>query len=207
MHLPQPLQELIDQFENLPGIGRKTAGKLAFYLLNVPQERLNRFSQALLDLKVKTHKCDRCFNLTEDKICSVCLDSGRDQSTLCVVEEVMDLMVMEQTQKYKALYHVLYGRVDPLNNMGPEQILIPQLLSRVKKEGKEIKEIIIATNPNMEGETTAMYLKSKLDKMRQDNKDLKFEISRLGYGLPMGASLEYADYGTLTQALNNRNEF
>lgn len=207
MVLPQPLQELIDQFENLPGIGKKTAGKLAFYLLNVPQDRLNRFSQALLDLKVKTHKCDRCFNLTENKLCSLCEDSSRDQTSLCIVEEVMDLLVMEQTQKYKGLYHVLYGRVDPLNNMGPEQILIPQLLTRLKSEGKNIKEIIIATNPNMEGETTAMYLKSKLDQMREQNKDWQFEITRLAYGLPMGASLEYADYGTLGQALANRNEF
>jgi len=206
MNLPQPLQELIDQFESLPGIGRKSAAKLAFYLLNVPQDRLNRFSQALTDLKVKTHKCDRCFNLTENKRCSLCEDEGRDQSLLCVVEEVTDLLVIEQTRKFNGLYHVLYGRIDPLNNLGPEEILAPQLLSRLVKEGGKIKEIILATNPNMEGETTAMYLKSKLEELRT-KKSLDFKISRLAYGLPMGASLEYADYGTLIQALDHRNGF
>lgn len=206
MTLPQPLQELIDQFESLPGIGKKTATKLAFYLLNVPSEQLNRFSQALKDLKTKTKKCERCFNLTEEARCEICNDSTRDQTTLCVVEEVIDLLVMEQTNKFKGLYHVLYGRVDPLNNMGPEQILIPQLLTRIKAEGKKLKEVIIATNPNMEGETTAMYLKNKIEELVQKHKfDLK--ITRLAYGLPMGASLEYADYGTLGRSLDNRNRF
>ncbi len=206
MNLPQPLQELIDQFESLPGIGRKSAAKLAFYLLNVPQDRLNRFSQALLDLKVKTHKCERCFNLTENKLCSLCEDDGRDQKVLCIVEEVTDLLVIEQTRKFNGLYHVLYGRIDPLNNLGPEEILVPQLLSRVAKEGKALEEIILATNPNMEGETTAMYLKNKLDEQKEKH-GFKYQISRLAYGLPMGASLEYADYGTLSQALDHRNGF
>jgi len=206
MNLPQPLQELIDQFEALPGVGRKSASKLAFYLLNVPTERLKRFSQALLDLKVKTKKCERCFNLTEEKLCSLCRDESRDQSELCIVEEVTDLLVIEQTRKFRGLYHVLYGRIDPLNNLGPEEILVPQLLCRVKKEGSTLKEIILATNPNMEGETTAMYLKSKLEELKA-KESLSFKISRLAYGLPMGASLEYADYGTLSQALDHRNGF
>lgn len=206
MNLPQPLQELIDQFEALPGIGKKSAAKLAFYLLNVPQERLSRFSQALLELKSKTHKCERCFNLTEDKLCSLCTDNSRSQTELCIVEEVTDLLVIEQTRKFKGLYHVLYGRIDPLNNLGPEEILVPQLLSRIKKEGAALEEIILATNPNMEGETTAMYLKSKLEALK-DQHHFQFKISRLAYGLPMGASLEYADYGTLSQALDHRNGF
>lgn len=206
MNLPQPLQELIDQFEALPGIGRKSASRLAFYLLNVPQDRLLRFSQALTDLKAKTHKCERCFNLTEDKLCSLCADNSRDQTELCIVEEVTDLLVIEQTRKFKGLYHVLYGRIDPLNNLGPEEILLPQLLSRVVKEGEQLKEIILATNPNMEGETTAMYLKQKLEELKNKH-HFDFKISRLAYGLPMGASLEYADYGTLSQALDHRNGF
>lgn len=206
MNLPQPLSELIDQFEALPGIGRKSASRLAFYLLNVPQERLLRFSQALVDLKAKTRKCERCFNLTEDSLCSLCDDSSRDQSQLCIVEEVTDLLVIEQTRKFKGLYHVLYGRIDPLNNLGPEEILLPQLLTRVVKEGKQLEEIILATNPNMEGETTAMYLKQKLEELKNKH-HFPFKISRLAYGLPMGASLEYADYGTLSQALDHRNGF
>jgi len=206
MSLPQPLTELIDQFESLPGIGKKTATKLAFYLLNVPQDQLNRFGQALRDLKAKAKKCTRCFNLTEGELCNICENSSRDQSVLCVVEEVIDLLVMEQTNKFKGLYHVLYGRVDPLNNMGPEQILIPQLLARVEAEKASLREIVIATNPNMEGETTAMYLKSKLEEIRDKN-GLELKITRLAYGLPMGASLEYADYGTLGRALENRNKF
>ena len=204
--MPQPLQELIDQFEHLPGIGKKTATKLAFYMLNVPQERLNRFGQALSDLKTKTKKCERCFNLTENELCGLCEDGSRDQSILCVVEEVIDLMVMEQTNKFKGLYHVLYGRVDPLNNMGPSEILIPQLLSRIQREKENLKEIIIATNPNMEGETTAMYIKSKVDELGK-NMETQINVTRLAYGLPMGASLEYADYGTLGRALDNRNNF
>lgn len=206
MHLPQPLQELIDQFEALPGIGRKSASRLAFYLLNVPQERLLRFSQALTDLKAKTHKCERCFNLTEAELCSLCADDSRNQNELCIVEEVTDLLVIEQTRKFRGLYHVLYGRLDPLNNLGPEDILVPQLLSRVNKEGKQLQEIILATNPNMEGETTAMYLKQKLEELKTKYR-FTFKISRLAYGLPMGASLEYADYSTLSQALANRNGF
>jgi recombination protein RecR len=206
MNLPQPLQELIDQFEALPGIGSKTAAKLALYLLNVPQDRLSRFSQALAELKAKTHKCQHCFNLTEDKLCSICQDNSRNQGELCVVEEVTDLLVIEETRKFNGLYHVLYGRIDPLNNLGPEEILIPQLLSRVVKQGQELKEIILATNPNMEGETTAMYLKKKLEEIKNKH-HLKFKISRLAYGLPMGASLEYADYGTLSQALDHRSGF
>jgi recombination protein RecR len=206
MNLPQPLQELIDQFEALPGIGRKSATRLAFYLLNVPQERLTRFSQALLDLKAKTHKCERCYNLTEGKLCPICADETRSQTELCVVEEVTDLLAIEQTRKFNGLYHVLYGRIDPLNNLGPEDILVPQLLSRVTKEGKKLQEIILATNPNMEGETTAMYLKAKLEELKK-KRGCTFKISRLAYGLPMGASLEYADYGTLSQALDHRNGF
>src|SRR3989338_1974723 len=200
MNLPRSLQELIDQFEALPGIGKKTAGRLAFYLLNVPQERLSRFASALLDLKTTTKKCPLCFNLTEEEICAICKDTHRDRGTICIVEEVLDLIGIEQTRKYNGVYHVLYGRVDPLNGMGPDDILIPQLVARIQSQEQQIAEIIIATNPNMEGETTAMYLKKVLRELQEKTKQ-SFTISRLAYGLPMGASIEYADYGTLGKAL------
>lgn len=206
MKLPRSLQELIDQFGGLPGIGKKTASKLAFYLLNVPEERLQRFAKALTDIKTQTKKCTRCFNLTEEDLCPVCSESGRDESLICIVEEVLDLMGIEQTQKYNGLYHVLYGRIDPLNNLGPEDILLPQLLKRIEEEGKKIKEIIIATNPNMEGETTAMYLRNQLENLEK-TLGLKFKITRLAYGLPMGASIEYADYTTLGRSFENRSVF
>ncbi len=206
MSIPQPLRELIDQFEALPGIGKKTATRLAFYLLNIPQERLLRFSQALSELKSKTKKCKTCFNLTEDEYCLICKDSGRDHGTICVVEEVLELLVIEQAQKFNGVYHVLYGRIDPLNSLGPDDILIPQLFKRVKKLGKELHEVILATNPNMEGETTAMYLKNKLSELKE-KLGLEFKITRLAYGLPMGASIEYADYTTLGKAFENRNKF
>lgn len=206
MNLPRPLQEIVDQFEALPGIGHKTASRLAFYLLNVPQDRLARFANALTDLKTKTKRCTVCFNLTEETLCGVCSDANRDVNTICIVEEVLDLLGIESTKKYTGLYHVLYGRIDPLNNLGPEDILFPQLMSRVKKAGSSLKEIIIATNPNMEGETTALYIKNKLEEYQVQQK-LTFKITRLAYGLPMGASIEYADYGTLGRSLENRNNF
>lgn len=206
MNLPRSLQELVDQFEALPGIGKKTAGKLAFYLLNMPQERLKRFAQALTDLKAQTKRCKKCFNLTEDELCGICSDSSRDTSVLCVVEEVMDLLVMEQTRKYNGVYHVLFGRIDPLNNLGPDDILLPQLMQRVEEHGAELKEIILATNPNMEGETTALYIRNRLNEFKE-KKNVSFTVSRLAYGLPMGASIEYADYGTLGQAFDHRNNF
>ena len=206
MNLPRSLQELIDQFEALQGVGKKTAGKLAFYLLNIPQERLLRFAKALTELKATTKRCTICFNLTEEDFCSICSDSARDTETICVVEEVMDLLVMEQTRKFNGVYHVLFGRIDPLNNLGPDDILLPQFLQRVEKEGKKLKEIVIATNPNMEGETTAIYIRNRLQEIHE-KKNLLFTVSRLAYGLPMGASIEYADYGTLGQAFDHRNAF
>lgn len=204
MNLPRPLLELIDQFEALPGIGKKTASRLALYLLNVPQDRLTRFATALTDLKTKSMRCERCFNLSETTLCDICADDTRDHETVCVVEDVMDVVGIEQTRKYKGLYHVLYGRIDPLNNMGPDDILLPQLMARMSKE--PIREIILATNPTMEGETTAMYIRKLLVDVQAETKK-EFTISRLAYGLPMGGAIEYADYGTLGSALENRKSF
>lgn len=206
MNLPKPLQEIVDQFEALPGIGHKTANRLAFYLLNVPQDRLARFAGALTDLKTKTKRCNSCFNLTEEETCAICSDESRDRHTICVVEEVLDLLGIEQTKKFSGLYHVLYGRIDPLNNLGPDEILFPQLMERLRRDGDKLKEIVIATNPNMEGETTALFLKNKLEEFQKKHA-INFKITRLAYGLPMGASIEYADYGTLGRAFENRNGF
>ena len=206
MNLPKPLLEVIDQFEGLPGIGHKTASRLGLYLLNVPQERLARFAAALTDLKQKSIRCKECCNLTETELCDICQDETRDKTTICVVEDVMDVLGIEQTRKYKGVYHVLYGRIDPLNNMGPDDILLPQLMTRVGKEGNDIHEIILATNPTMEGETTAMYIRKLFIELKEE-KQFSYTVSRLAYGLPMGGQIEFADYGTLGSALENRKTF
>lgn len=206
--LPKPLQKAIDFFEKLPGIGPKTAKRLAFYLLRIPQTELDQFAKSLIDLKNKTHYCTTCLNLTEDKICSICQDPQRDKTTIAVVETVLDLLSIESSGKYHGLYHVLHGRIDPLNYIGPEDIYINHLIKRLKNpsQGKIIKEIILATNPNMEGEATAMYIKKKLEEVKKE-KRLKFKITRLAYGLPIGADLEYADYMTIQQAMAGRKEY
>jgi recombination protein RecR len=201
--LPTPLKKAIDFFENLPGIGPKTAKRLAFYLLRLPQGQLEEFSKILLELKSKSHYCQICLNLTEDKICSICQDPQRDKTTIMVVEDVLDLLSIEVGRKYNGVYHVLHGRIDPLNYIGPEDIYIQHLIKRLDRQ---VKEIILATNPNMEGEATAMYIKKRLEEMKRSKK-FQFKISRLAYGLPLGADLEYADYMTLQRAIEGRREY
>lgn len=206
--LPSNLKQISLFLERLPGIGEKTANRLAFYLLRLPEVDLKEFSQAVADLKQKTKLCCQCFNFTESDLCDICSDKQRDQTTITVVESVLDLLSLEQGGIYHGLYHVLHGRIDPLNNIRPEDIYIDQLLERVKKlidsrvNRLKIKEIILATNPDMEGEATAIYIKNKLKIL-----NAKFKITRLGYGLPIGANLEYADYMTLRKALENRNSY
>jgi len=201
--LPKPLQKTIDFFENLPGIGPKTAKRLAFYLLRIPQSELEEFAKTVVELKNKSHYCQICLNLTEDKICSICRDSQRDKEIITVVEDVLDFLSIETGRKYTGVYHVLHGRIDPLNYIGPDDIYIPHLIKRIDKQ---VKEIILATNPNMEGEATAMYIKKKLNELKKQNK-LQFKITRLAYGLPIGADLEYADYMTLQRAMEGRREY
>ena len=201
--LPKPLQKTIDFFENLPGIGPKTAKRLAFYLLRIPQNELEEFAKTVVELKNKSHYCQICLNLTEDKICSICRDSQRDKEIITVVEDVLDFLSIETGRKYTGVYHVLHGRIDPLNYIGPDDIYIPHLIKRIDKQ---VKEIILATNPNMEGEATAMYIKKKLNELKKQNK-LQFKITRLAYGLPIGADLEYADYMTLQRAMEGRREY
>lgn len=201
MKIPKAIQNLIESFEKLPGIGPKTAQRLTFYLLHVPQGELDNFSNSVTNLKKGTIICSVCFSVDESDPCSICSDSQRDKSTICVVEEPLDVLALEKNRKYKGLYHVLHGKIDPLNNIGPDEIYIKQLLERINDEGL-IKEVILATNPTMEGEATAMYIAKQL---KINNEELK--ITRIGRGLPTGADLEYADELTLQRAMEGRSQY
>ena len=209
MNLPKPIKKLIDSFERLPGIGPKTAQRLTFYLLHVPDEMLDEFGQALMNLKKDTITCSVCFNVSETDPCPICADKSRDHSVICVVEQPLDILAIEKIGKYKGVYHVLGGAISPLNNIGPDELNIKPLLDRVQKsiksESPKVREIILATNPNMEGEATAMFIKNELRKFQISN--FKFQISRLGQGLPTGGDLEYADEVTLQRALEGRREY
>ena len=201
MNLPRSIRNLVEAFEKLPGIGPKTAQRLVFYLLHVPQEQLDEFAEATQELKRKTVLCSLCFNVAETDPCSVCTNQNRDKSIICVAEQPIDVLVLEKAGSFRGVYHVLHGAISPLNNIGPDELYIKQLLQRIKNSVQPIKEIILAMNPNMEGEATAMYLAKEIKKI----KDLK--ITRLGQGLPTGADLEYADEITLARALEGRKEF
>lgn len=195
----KPIQRLVDQLEGLPGIGPKSAQRLAYYMLRFPQDRLTRFSEAVEKLKKETKVCKRCFNVGEQELCLVCGDDNRDMSIVCVVETPLDLLALEKADGYKGVYHVLHGVINPLNNIGPNDIYLPQLLKRATEGG--IEELIIATNPSMEGEATAMYITHKL---REAGSRVK--VTRIGRGLPTGADLEYADEMTLQRAMEGRRE-
>ena len=202
MNLPRSLRSLIESFEKLPGIGPKTAQRLAFYLLHVPQEQLDEFAESAQNLKKNTVLCSLCYNVAEKDPCPVCLDQNRDKSTICVVEQPLDVLALEKTGTFKGLYHVLHGAISPLNNIGPDELYIKQLIDRLKSKIQPVSEIILAMNPNMEGEATAMYLQKQI---KNQNEEIK--ITRLGQGLPIGADLEYADEITLSRALEGRREF
>jgi recombination protein RecR len=200
--LARPLQNLIDAFERLPGIGPKSAQRLAFYLLHVPQQELENFADALVSLKKNTVECHTCFNISETNPCMICDEPKRDKSVICIVEQAIDILAIEKAGKFDGVYHVLHGRIDPLNNIRPEDLRIEQLVKRVKAGNPVITEIIFALNPDMEGEATSMYIVKKL---RVPNTELK--ITRLAYGLPTGASIEYADEITLGRALEGRRDY
>lgn len=202
MRTIRPVQRVVDAFESLPGIGPKSAARLAYYLLHVPQERLEKFAQGLSRLRKDTKICSICYNIGEDELCPICSDNSRDKSIICVVEQPLDLLAMEKSDGYKGVYHVLGGVISPLSNLGPDDLYIAALINRVKKGG--IKEIIIATNPSMEGEATAMYIDQKIQKLNPPVGGLK--ITRIGRGLPTGAEVEYADSLTLSRAMENRRE-
>lgn len=200
--LPDSLKQIALFFERLPGIGGKTANRLALYLLRMPASDLQEFAKQLSELKEKTKRCSICMNLSETDMCAICSDTKRDHSIITVIESPLDLLSFEKGGIYHGTYHVLHGRIDPLNNIGPDDIFIEQLFSRLEKEKDNVTEVVLATNPDMEGEATAMYIQRKLKIL-----NFKFKITRLGYGLPMGASVEYADYGTLGKAMENRKNF
>jgi recombination protein RecR len=199
MKIARPIAALIESFQRLPGIGPKSAQRLTYYLLHVPQIQLDDFAESISRLKRDTVLCSICKNVSETDPCPICSDSTRDQTQIMVVEAPLDILAFEKTGRFKGVYHVLHGAINPLENIGPDEIYVGQLLDRVKN-GK-VKEIIIATNPTMEGEATAMYLTKNL---KSQNSNLK--ITRLGMGIPTGADLEYADEVTLTQALEGRRE-
>ncbi len=192
-----PVAKLIEEFEKLPGIGHKTAQRLAFHVLNMSQEKAERLANAISEAKLKTKSCSVCGNLTDSDVCSLCSSENRDRSLICVVEDPRDVVAMEKIREFKGLYHVLHGAISPMQGIGPEDIRIKELLERIS-EGN-VKEVIIATNPNIEGEATAMYISKLL-------KPLGIRVTRLAFGLPIGGSLEYADEVTLFKALENRNE-
>ncbi|MCG2691903.1 recombination mediator RecR [Microgenomates group bacterium] len=198
MKIARAVNRLIEALEKLPGIGPKSAQRLTFYLLHNPQSELDKFSLALGRLKKDTRECVVCFNVGETSPCDICMDKERDQTKICVVEQPLDIWAIEKGGFYKGLYHVLGGSLSPLNNIGPEELHIHDLLTRLRN-GK-IAELIMATNPNMEGEATAMYIANKV-------RELKIIITRIGRGLPVGADLEYADEVTLSRAFESRREF
>lgn len=196
---PAPVTKLIDEFSRLPGIGPKTASRLTFYLLRNPAERTQALAEALNELHEKVLFCSQCFNIAETDPCAVCSDEHRDRSIICVVEEPLDVLAIERTREYHGLYHVLHGVIAPVEGIGPEDLKIAELVERAHSGENEIREIIIATNPNLEGEATAMYL------ARQFEGD-KMKLTRLARGLPVGGDLEYADEITLSRALSGRSE-
>jgi recombination protein RecR len=201
MKIPKAIQQVVESFERLPGIGPKTAERLTFYLLHVPQGELDRFARSVQNLRIGTVTCSICFNVGETDPCDVCSDPHRDKSVVCVVEQPLDVIALEKSRKFKGLYHVLHGKIDPLNNIGPDELRIHELVARIQKSD-EITEVILATNPTMEGEATAMYIAKQLKSLNPDVK-----ISRIGRGLPIGSDIEYADPTTLERAMEGRSEY
>lgn len=194
----ESLQVLAENFGRLQGIGKKTAMRMAFSVLEFSEEEAERFAEAILDAKRKIHLCPVCQNLTDREVCPICLDETRDRSTICVVEDVRVLMSIEKVREYRGLYHVLHGAISPVAGITPDKIKLAELLERLRDD--EVKEVIIATNPNVEGEATAMYIAKLLT-------PLGIKVSRLAYGIPVGADLEYADELTLSRALDGRKNY
>lgn len=192
---PDSIKSLIESFKYLPGIGEKTAERLAFSVMDLEDEQVELFSTSLMDVKNKVHKCEVCNSLTEDKICYICSDNTRDNSTLCVVDDYKSVFLFERLGKFNGKYHVLDGLISPLDGINPEDIGLDKLLDRIKKD--KFKEIIFAFKPSIEGETTALYIKKILD-------GLNIKITRLASGVPIGADIEYVDSLTLERALNDR---
>lgn len=197
--LPEPVQNLVDAFARLPGIGPKTASRLTFYLLRAPEEISQSLSTALIGIKQETGLCEVCFNITHKDlpVCEICSNEQRDQTTLCIVEEPLDVLAIEKTAGFNGLYHVLHGVLSPIEGIGPEDLKIRELYERLKKY--DFEEVILATNPSMEGDATAMYLHERIS-------PLNMRVTRLALGLPVGGDLEYADQNTLLRALAGRQK-
>ncbi|KKT75944.1 MAG: Recombination protein RecR [Microgenomates group bacterium GW2011_GWA2_44_7] len=201
MKIAKAVQRLIESFERLPGIGPKTAQRLTYYLLHVPQSELDLFGSAVINLKKETVTCSSCLNIAETDPCSLCSDPDRDQTIICVVEQPLDVLAMEKTGMFKGLYHVLHGAISPLNNIGPDEIFIRQLLDRISQG--QVEEVILATNSSMEGEATAMYIQREVINLKPLTSNPP-KVTRLAHGLPVGGDLEYADEVTLSRALEGR---
>lgn len=197
MYVPQPISKLIEGFMRLPGIGPKTAQRLAFFVLDMEEDDVLDLAKALIHVKRDLQTCTVCGNITDQNPCYICADQRRDRSVICVIQDTKDLMAMERTQEYRGLYHVLNGAISPIDGIGPDELKIPELLKRLSDE--TVQELILATNPNIEGEATAIYL-SKLVK------PFNLKVTRIAHGLPVGGDLEYADEVTLTKALEGRRE-
>lgn len=202
--LPKSVTRLIEEFSKLPGIGPKSASRLTFYLLNQTTEDVGKFGQAVDNLKEKLRLCEICFNISEDELCPICSDKNRDLSTVLVVAEPLDVVALERTG-YKGAYHILGGVISPIDGIGPEDLRIKELLDKLGLKSDTVKEVIIATNPSLEGEATALYLARRIDQEKNDGRiDKKLSLTRIARGLPMGGDVEYADEITLTRALEGR---
>lgn len=197
MHYPEPISKLIEGFMKLPGIGPKTAGRLAFYVLKMKEDDVLDLAKALVNAKRDLTYCTSCCNITDHDPCRICKDGSRDQSTICVVQDPRDVVAMERTREYDGLYHVLQGAISPMDGIGPEDIKIPDLLKRLQDD--QVQELILATNPTIEGEATSMYISRLV-------KPFGLKVTRIAHGLPVGGDLEYADEVTLTKALEGRRE-
>jgi recombination protein RecR len=197
MYFTPPLARLIEEFQRFPGVGPKSAQRMAFYVLNMSGEDVKRFSESLLEAKDKVKHCSRCFHLSANDPCELCSNEKRDGTTICVVADSRDVVALEKTREYRGYYHVLHGLISPLEGRGPEQLKVRELLNRSHQEG--VKEVILAINPTIEGDATVLYISSLL-------KPLSIKVTRIAFGLPMGSDLEYADEVTLTRALEGRRE-
>ena len=193
-----PLENLVEQFEKMPGIGHKTAQRLAYYVLNLSKTQADQLANAVLDAHSKIHYCKKCCNLTDKELCPICENPSRDNSVICVVETPRDATAVENTHEYKGVYHVLHGAISPLNDVGPDNLTIKQLVARLSDD--TVKEVIMATNPTVEGDATALYISKLL-------KPMGVKVTRLAYGIPVGGDLEYADELTLGRSIVGRQEF
>jgi len=202
MRVAKAITSLVEAFERLPGIGPKSAQRLTYYLLHVPQTELDKLAIAVTELKKNTKQCQVCQNISETNPCDICEDQSRDSSMICVVEQPLNINAMERGGQYNGVYHVLHGVIDPLHNIGPEEIYIDHLIKRLSDQAAS--EVILALNPNMEGEATCLYIKRKI---KEQSPVLNVYVTRLAYGLPVGADIEYADEMTLNRAMEGRRDY